>query len=698
MNAIPAKTGLSVRAAASDPTLDPISLEVITEGLVSIVREMRQTVLRTAHSPVISEAQDFSCALFNARGEMVAQSRDMPGHVIAMPASVAEAMKDFGATLRPGDVIILNDPYRGGSHLNDVTVVVPVFVDGRLFVFPCVRMHWADIGGMTPGSISGSATEILQEGVRIPPIRLIDAGTENLAAMTLLFANVRGPDARRGDLDACIAACRTAERRLQEFAGRYGVAEIERYLDANLDRTEARLRKCIEELADGTYCYEDSLDLFTAGIFDPVMVRCALTVKGDELTADFAGSSPQVGAVVNASIAMTRAGVFIALKSVLDPGGAINDGAFRPIHVLAPPASVVNVDWPAPANAHSEVRKRVLSAVMGALSQIVPEAVTADQCGSTFQNLLGGPDKRTGGSYLYYDYPPGGNGGFPESDGPDSMNPVDLGDISTVQPVEVLEAVSPVLVESCEYRIDSCGDGARRGGLGARRATRLLAEAGGSYSVQTDRAVVPPYGLKLGFAGATAHTCLERASDVLEFDTPGKVSGQRVNPGEILVMESAGGGGWGDPLEREFDRVAYDVEAGLISRQRAAEVYGVIFGAGVEVDEAASSAQRAAVRGRRLHLASALLPAERAFGGTRGRHRRAEIDAATAARHGLPLGSLVELHGANPAPLRVWLYPAAQGVIGDAIAIAADGLAILGIAAGGKFLVRPLTSAHRVFA
>ncbi len=677
--------------------IDPISLEVITEGLVSIVREMRQTVLRTAHSPVISEAQDFSCALFNARGEMVAQSRDMPGHVIAMPASVAEAMKDFGDTLKPGDVIILNDPYRGGSHLNDVTVVVPVFVEDAPFVFPCVRMHWADIGGMTPGSISGSATEILQEGVRIPPVKFIDAGVENTGVATLLFANVRGPDARRGDLDACIAACRTAERRLREFAARYGVGEIGRYLDANLDRTEARLRKRIADLPDGIYCYEDSLDLFTAGVFDPAMVRCTLTVAGDELTADFDGSSPQVGAVVNASIAMTRAGVFIALKSVLDPGGAINDGAFRPIHVKAPPASVVNVAWPAPANAHSEVRKRVLSAVMGALAQIAPEAVTADQCGSTFQNLLGGLDKRTGGSYLYYDYPPGGNGGFPESDGPDSMNPVDLGDISTVQPVEVLEAVSPVLVESCEYRIDSCGDGLRRGGLGARRATRLLAEAGGAYSVQTDRAVIPPYGLSLGHAGANAHTCLERPQGVLEFDTPGKVSGQRVNPGDILVMESAGGGGWGDPLERETDRVAYDFEAGLISAGRAKDVYGVVFAKDGRVDEAATKKRRALLRGKRLHLPSARIPDERAFAGVRGKHRRAEITADTAKKHKLKLGSLVELHGRSPAPLRVWLYPASGDVAEGCIAIAADGLSILGIAAGDSFLVRPLISPHRVF-
>ncbi len=674
-------------------TLDLIGLEVMTEGLVSIVREMRQTVFTTAHSPVISEAQDFSCALFNPKGEMVAQSRDMPGHVIAMPASVAEAMADFGDDLAPGDIVILNDPYRGGSHLNDVTVVYPVFVDGAPFVFPCVRMHWADIGGMTPGSISGKATEILQEGVRIPPVKLIEAGVENRAAATILFSNVRSPEARRGDLDACIAACRTAERRLHAFAGRYGARNVIDTTAANLDRTETRLRQLVADLPDGTYRYEDSIDLFTDGRYDPVMVRCALTVSGDELTADFTGSNPQVDAVVNASRAMTEAGVFIAVKSVLDPGGMINSGAFRPIHVVTPPASVVDVAYPAPANAHSEVRKRVLSAVMGALAQVVPEAVTADQCGTTFQNLLGGFDPDFGGSYLYYDYPPGGNGGFPESDGPDAMNPVDLGDISTVQPVEVLETTAPVHVESCTYRIDSSGHGMRRGGLGARRATRLLA-ASGSYSVQSDRAIVPPYGLELGRSGAPTNTYLVRGNEQINFATPGKVAGQEVRRGDVLVMESAGGGGWGDPLDREPERVMADFEDGVITRNAVEQVYGIVLDHSGGVDAAATVARRAERKTARLHLTLATIPDERAFAGIRGCHRRAEMSAATATKHGLQVGGLVELYGRHPAPLRVWIYEGEAPE--DGIAIAEDAFAILGLNAGQPVLVRPVPTAQKV--
>lgn len=656
--------------------IDPIQLEVIVEGLVSIVREMREAVFRTAHSPVISEAQDFSCALFNPQGEMIAQSRDMPGHVVAMPASVAEIMADFGNTLAPGDILISNDPYRGGSHLNDVTVVTPVFVKDEPFVFPCVRMHWADIGGMTPGSISGSATEILQEGVRIPPIKLVDAGVWNEAARTLLFSNVRGAEARRGDLDANIAACRTAERRLREFADRYGTEEILRHTAHNLDRTEARMRHQIDGLPDGTYCYEDSLDLFTDGHYDPALVRCELTVEGDEITANFDGSSPQVDAVANASRAMTEAGVFIVLKSALDPGGQINAGAFRPIHVKTPTDSVVAVGNPAPANAHSEVRKRVLSAVMGALAQIAPEAVTADQCGSTFQNLLGGVDQASGVSYLYYDYPPGGNGGFPEADGPSAMNPVDLGDISTVQPVERLESTTPVLVEECSFRTNSAGPGAQRGGFAARRSTQLLASHG-TYSVQADRTVVPPYGLNGGGWGAPARTHVVQEGDALDFATPGKVSGVVLKAGDTLVMEAAGGGGWGDPLARDPDLVASEVVAGLLSIDIAATTYGVVLNDDGAVDLAKTTQRRLEIGSRRTTMRLVEIPECRAFTGRRGRHRRIELSLSAIQTLSLKHGDLIELRGRHPAPLRGWLYKGHQSA--GRVGVSTSGRAILGV-------------------
>ncbi|SCG16659.1 N-methylhydantoinase B [Micromonospora echinofusca] len=670
-------------------TVNPIDLEVVTESLISIVREMRQTIFRTAHSPVIADAQDFSCALFDPSGQMVAQGRDMPGHVIAMPASVAEIFADFAAEMRPGDLYIVNDPYRGGSHLNDVTLISPVFVDGQMFLFPCVRMHWADIGGMTPGSVSGQATEILQEGLRIPPIRLIEAGRPNRAAFDILFANVRMAEERRGDLESSIAACHTAQRRLRELVDRWGTGLILDCVAANMDRTEQRLRDMIRSLPDGTYRYEDYLDLYTDGDYDAAIVRCRLIVDGDEIEADFRGSSTQVAAVVNSSRAMTVAGVFIAVKSALDPGGLVNHGAFRPLRVLTEPGTVVHVAYPAPANAHSEVRKRVISAVMAALSQVAPDLIAADQFGTTFQNLIGGVDEHTGQPYLYYDYPAGGNGGFLESDGPSAMNPVDLGDISTIQSVERLETEIPILVEACELRAGSCGDGTHRGGLGSRRETRLLA-SGGSYSVQTDRTTVPPYGLRHGGPGAPTVTHLRRADGRrVDFDTPGKIAGFPMRAGDVLVMESAGGGGWGDPLDRAPDAVAEDVRQDYLTGDEARQRYGVVLDDAGGADRAATAELRQRLRAERnwLRLATTERPA---YTGRRGQRRLAYV----APGSGLAEESLVELHGVHPAPLRAWLRHDAA-LAADEIALDDDGMRILGATAEHRAYVRVLAGEGR---
>ncbi|MDG4766060.1 hydantoinase B/oxoprolinase family protein [Solwaraspora sp. WMMD406] len=663
-------------------TLNPIDLEIVTEGLISIVREMRQTIFRTAHSPVIADAQDFSCALFNADAEMVAQGRDMPGHVIAMPASVAEIFTDYRDEFRPGDLYVVNDPYRGGSHLNDVTLISPVFVDDELFLFPCVRMHWADIGGMTPGSVSGQATEILQEGLRIPPIRLIDAGRDNVAAMRVLFANVRMADERRGDLESSIAACHTAQRRLHELVDRHGKDLIDACVAANMDRTERRLRDRIRDLPDGTYHYEDYLDLYTDGDYDPAMVRCALTVADTQILADFRGSSPQVAAVVNSSLAMTTAGVFIAVKSALDPGGLVNHGAFRPLTVHTDPGTVVHVTYPAPANAHSEVRKRVISAVMAALSQVAPTLIAADQFGTTFQNLIGGVDDHTGRPYLYYDYPAGGNGGFLEADGPSAMNPVDLGDISTIQSVERLETEIPIRVEACELRPGSCGDGQRRGGFGTRRATRLLASHG-AYSVQTDRTTVAPYGLSLGAPGAPTSTYLDRDGQRIDFDTPGKVAGYRMREGDILVMESAGGGGWRDPLTRDPDQVANDIGDDYLTAEQARDRYGVLVDPTGQVDESATTATRERLRANRrwLRVTTTDLPSHT---GVRGRQRIVYSHP-----DGPPDGALIELHGNHPAPLRAWIRHD-PSLAADQVALDPDGLRILGTDPGDRSFVRVL--------
>ena len=439
------------RRAVRNTKIDPITLEVVCEGLIAIVKEMRQTIIRASYSSVIYEFDDFSCALFDPQAQMVAQSWDHPGHVLPLPWGVRCALDDFADDLAAGDVILLNDPYRGGTHLNDVTLIFPLFDEReRLMIFPAVRAHWVDVGGMVPGSYSGLSSNIYQEGVRIPPIKIIERGKVNAAAMALLMHNMRVPQEREGDFNASLGACRVAESRIRALYAKYGPAKVNQSVAINMDRTERRLREQIARLPDGEYCYEDYLEYFNEGRLDPVLVRLKLTVRGDGIIADFAGSSPQVPGVVNSSLAVTGAGVFVAVKSTLDPGGAVNHGAFRPIELRAPEGSVVDVRNDAPAGAHGEVRKRAVSVTLGALAQIIPERVSGDLCGASFPKSIGGFNRRRDRQYVYYEGPAGGNGGFREADGPSAYVNVDFGNLKSIQNAESIE----INTTRCLYKVN----------------------------------------------------------------------------------------------------------------------------------------------------------------------------------------------------------------------------------------------------
>ncbi len=637
------------------PGVDPITLEVVTEGLIAIVREMRATIIRASYSSVIHEFDDFSCALFDADGQMVAQSWDHPGHVLPLPWGVRCALEDFRDDLKPGDAVLLNDPYRGGTHLNDVTLLFPVFdSSGEPMVFPAVRAHWVDVGGMVPGSYSGLSTNVYQEGVRIPPIKIVEEGRINRSAMTLLMANMRVPEEREGDLNASFGACRIAEQRIRRLYEKYGRVCVEDCIATHLDRTERRLRERIAALPDGSYCYEDYLEYFNDGRLDPVLMRLELTVSGDRMVADFAGTNSQVPGVVNSSLAVTGAGVFVAVKATLDPGGAVNQGAFRPIELRAPEASIADVRHDAPAGAHGEVRKRAVSVTLGALAQIIPDLVSGDLCGTSFPNAIGGFNKRRDRQYVYYEAPAGGNGGFLQHDGPSAMVNVDFGNLPSVQTVESIENEMPLLVNLCELRIDSGGPGASRGGLGMRRDVRLLDEEG-SYSVLSDRAVIPPFGVLGGASGKPYVVSVVRDGVETGFSTPGKVTGHAIQRDDTVIMRSAGGGGYGDPLTRDPESVRRDVAEGLVSRASAADVYGVVLDDDGEVDAAASDAARTALAEARYRARVVADDALDPYVGTRGRRRTVRVSPAMAARLGVAEDDLTELIGANPAPLRAWV-------------------------------------------
>ena len=417
-----------------------------------------------------------------------------------------------------------------------------------------------------------------------------------------------------------------------------------------------------------------------------MLVRLELTVDGDGMVADFAGSNPQVPGVVNSSLAVTGAGVFVAVKSTLDPGGAVNDGAFRPIELRAPAASVVDVRSDAPAGAHGEVRKRAVSVALGALAQIIPERVSGDLCGTSFPNSIGGWNHRRDRQYVYYEAPAGGNGGFAGADGSSAFANVDFGSIRTIQTAESIENEMPLLVERCELRADSGGEGARRGGLGLHREIRVLGEEG-SYSVLSDRASIPPFGVGGGASSRPYRVAIRRNGSENVFPTPGKVTGHPVRRDDVVVMESAGGGGYGDPLERDPEAVRADVREGFVSAERAREGYGVVLDVAGEVDRAATVTAREALAGARSRV---VVRADETnpYTGIRGRRRTLRLAAAIAERFGVGDDDLVELLGVHPAPLRAWVRVEAGEADAETLGLDAFGRRVLGVAEGDEVVLR----------
>ena len=668
--------------------VDPITLEVITEGLISVVREMRATVFRTARSVAIHEARDFSCGLFDRTGQVVAQSEDIGSHVVPLPWSVEEALKDLGDNLVEGDVILMNDPYRQGTHLNDVTIVYPIFRDGRLIFLPAVREHWADVGGAVPGSMSGTANEIYQEGIRIPPVKIIEGGRLNAALMEVLLSNMRVRADRLGDFNSGLAACRTAERRIDALVQRYGIDTLHAAVTLNLERSEARMREQIGKLPDGTYYYEDYLETFTTDGFTPLLLPITMTIEGDRLRADFEGVSPQVPAPVNSTLAVSAASVLITLKSVLDSGHALNHGSFRPVEVVAPAGTIVNVTHPAPAGSHGEIRKRVVAVMLGALAGACPELISADVHRTSFHNLIGGIDPANGREFVHYEWSSGGNGGFAEDDGPSAMAAIDWGDLSTVQPTEILETRYPLQVEWSRLGLDSGGPGRQRGGLGMRRSLRLT-RGEARYSLLSDGAVMPPFGILGGGSGATVESFLVHPDGSrTEFSSPGKVGGQLMETGDAVILQSAGGGGYGDPLDRPPEQIAADIHDDYVSESVARDTYGVVLAHDGAVDTNATRALRNRIRSERSRLT--VIADDRCAYVTSGPSRRrvGSLNPVDAEALGIVEGACFELV-ADAAPLRAWLRIDADTAPGTA-PVDQLGRIMLGVDAGATVLARPL--------
>jgi N-methylhydantoinase B len=516
--------------------------------LASVADEMLEALVRTAFSPNIKERRDASTAVFDGRGRLVAQAAAIPVHLGAMPLSVEAALSTF-ETWRAGDVVALNDPFRGGTHLPDVTTVSPVFVEAgeEPVAFLAARAHHADVGGATPGSMP-LARDIYEEGLRIPPIRLVEGGQAVAPVWELVLANVRTPEERRGDLKAQIACHRTGERRMWEAILRHGASELARQTDGLLDYGERLMRSVIERIPDGEYAFEDVLDGDGAGTTG-IPIRVRIEIRGDQATVDFTGSAPECPGGVNAVMAVTRSAVLYVFLGLLvtpweeDAGGLpdppLNAGCFRPIRVVAPEGTVVHARPPrAVAAGNVETSQRIVDVVLGALARALPEVVPAASQGTMNNLALGGVDPRRGAPFAFYETIAGGTGATPRADGRDAVHSHMTNTWNT--PVEALELTCPLRVERYEIRRGSGGRGTHRGGDGVLREIRALAPCTGTLLAERRR--FRPYGLQGGEPGASGKDTVLRG-EVREA-IPAKVR-LDLAPGDLLSIATPGGGGWG---------------------------------------------------------------------------------------------------------------------------------------------------------
>ena len=511
---------------------DPIELAVFKDLFHSIAEEMGAALRRTAFSPNIKERRDYSSALFDAEGNVIAMGDDMPVHLGSMPMSVRAALDKL--TLEAGDVAMLNDPYDGGTHLPDITLVMPA---GAFYV--ANRAHHADIGGMYPGSM-GLCAEIWQEGVRIPPVKLVSKGVLNRDLLDLLLNNVRTPREREGDLTAQIGACRVGAQRIIDTVAKYGMPRVMENVSAMLDYSERLIRAELERLPAGEFTAEDYLD--DDGIHnEPVLIRVSIQTDPPHghLRIDFTGSAAQVAGSLNAVAAITYSAVFYVLRCLLSEDAVTTAGLMRPVELVLPEASIVNARSPAAvAGGNVETSQRIVDVLLRAFSQILPERIPAASSGTMNNLTIGGTDPRTGEQYAYYETIAGGSGGRPSSDGVPGVHTHMTNSLNS--PVEALEYAYPFRVRRYAYRKNSGGAGRHRGGDGLVREIELLGRA--QVTILSDRRRFAPYGLQGGAEGATGRNVLIESG--VESELPAKCN-ITVRAGTIVRIETPGGGGWG---------------------------------------------------------------------------------------------------------------------------------------------------------
>lgn len=560
--------------------MDVVTMNILDSTLVSVCREMGISLMKTSYSTIFNEGLDFTCALADANGDMIAVAEFCPAQIGGMPLVIKTCVKEIPFdTIEEGDVILHNDPYRGGLHVPEHTFFKPIFLDGRLFAFAVCIGHVAEIGGMVPGGFAGEATEIFHEGLRVPPIKIKKRGKDVDEVWKLLLANVRTPRHNYGDLRAMIGAVDLGEQRVQEVIRKYGEAVFSQTCADLMDYSERRMRAEIAALPDGKYSFSDTVE--NDGIENkPYLLHVSMHVQGDEIVADFSGSARQARGPINATLGVTTGATYNGLLHMTDSTIPKNSGCFRPIKVVAPPGSVVNVDYPGPLVAgNTETHPRLAGIVIGALSQAAPLRAMAAESATGGNFVFGGHHPVQDEYYACYDLMSGGWGGRADADGNDTV--ICINGNCRFNPTEVFETRFPFRVEEFAMVADSAGPGKFRGGLGFQRVLAVV-DADITVSQCTDRHHIHSWGLFGGGEGGNGATLVRRAGSeewLTVQQAYNKVSSSKysniiLHAGDRALVRVSGGGGYGDPGERDASRIAEDVREGFVTPEGARRDYG----------------------------------------------------------------------------------------------------------------------------
>jgi len=562
---------------------DTVTLTVLNNAFVNVCREMGLTMIRTAFSPIFNEGLDFSCVVFDRRGNMIGQAEFCPAQIAASLYIVRWTLEELGVdSFEPGDVVLHNDPYRGGAHIPEHSVIRPVFHEGELFGFVANVGHLAEIGGMAVGSFAADATEVFQEGLRIPPIKIVKRDEHDMELWQLIMANHRTPRNTWGDLNAQIGSLRVAERRMHELLDLHGRELLDQASDELMDYSERWMRAEIEAIPDGVYAFGERMEDDGVGP-DPVSFHVEVTVAGDKLIVDWSGSDPQARGPINATYGVTAGATYNAVFHLTDDGIPKNSGAYRPIRIIAPPGSAVNVQYPGPSvGGNTETHPKLADMVIAALAPALPRRAAAAEGGTACNFLFGGTHPRTGDYYANYHLEGGGWGATAAQDGNDAII-VKNGNCRNT-PVEIFETRFPLRVLEYSLVDDSGGPGAHRGGLGTQRVFEVEEDTEVTVSAMLDRTKsgFGAWGLASGKSGELAAILVKRKGES-EFRTFSEVFGTasgskftniRLQSGDQVVLRSPGGGGYGDPTERSDELIREDIAQGFVSEERARSAYG----------------------------------------------------------------------------------------------------------------------------